>query len=73
MMVLGRKLDTDLKKMIYGMEGGGFGDEEAREQHKIKIEYLKFRINQRNTIFIGISAAFIGAFVSAILSILLNN
>ena len=63
------KLDNELDATVRSMDGGGFGDPEAREQHQRKIDLLKFKITQRDKMRIAVVSALIGAVVALIVTI----
>lgn len=46
----------------------GFGDPDAKEAHLKRIEYLQFKVSQRNQFIIALMAAVIGALVSALVA-----
>jgi len=67
------KLDKELEELIE-LENNvsGFGDPDARKQHHLKIEHLKFKITRRDNLKIAIVSALIGAIVSAIVAFLIQ-
>jgi hypothetical protein len=64
------KLNDELDDLIGSMDGGGFGDPEAREHYQRKIDLLKFRITRRDNMRIAIVSATIGAIVAAVVTVL---
>lgn len=66
------KLNDELDDLIASMDGGGFGDPEAREHYQRKIDLLKFKITRRDNLKIAVLSAVIGAVVAATVTILTN-
>jgi hypothetical protein len=62
------KLNDELDDLIASMDGGGFGDPEAREHYQREIDLLKFKITRRDNMRIAIVSAVIGALVAAVVT-----
>ncbi len=61
-----KSLEKDLDELVsFAANGGGFGCQEAAEQHQREIDLLKFKITRRDNMKIAVSSALIGAAVAA--------
>lgn len=61
-----------LNNLVEFARGGGFGDPEAKAQHDREIQFLQFKISQKNNFKIGMVAALIGALTSSLVGLLIN-
>ena len=65
------KLEDELEQLVHSIGyGGGFGSQDALEQHEREIELLKFKISRRDNMKIAIVSALIGSIVAAIITFL---
>jgi len=61
-----KKLEAELEELVnFTSNGGGFGGQDAVEQHQREIDLLKFKITRRDNMKIAIVSASIGAIVAA--------
>jgi len=68
--VLLSKLHDELDDLIPSMDGGGFGDPEAREHYQRKIDVFKFKITRRDNLRTAVVSTTVGAVVAAVVTIL---
>lgn len=65
------KLEKQLEELVgFGGNGGGFGSQDAVEQHQREIDLLKYKITRRDNMKIAVISALIGAVVGAGMSML---
>ena len=68
-----KKLEAELDELVnFAAKGGGFGGQDAIEQHQREIDLLKFKITRRDNLKIAVISASIGAVVAAVITLLIS-
>lgn len=64
-----KSLEKELDELVnFASNGGGFGGQDAVEQHQREIDLLKFKITRRDNMKIAIVSASIGGVVAALVT-----